>query len=152
MRPADQGKAYGRTIVSVFYTGLCRKSRIIYPCVWIAPRRKYLIFEISIRWKATPKWKSCSAFKVTEPAAAKTGDASETAYSVGEAVKIQWKGSWYDGSIIAVNNKKKLYKVHFDGYNNSWDECVKDKRLQKKWSLTIQQNKQPQKRRGYDFS
>lgn len=62
----------------------------------------------------------------------KRDGASSQEYEVGELVRIKWKGSWWDGSIIAVNKNKKTYKIHYDGYSNSWDEWVGTDRLQKK--------------------
>lgn len=62
----------------------------------------------------------------------KRDGASSLEYEVGELVKIKWKGSWWDGSIIDVNKNKRTYKIHYDGYSNSWDEWVKTDRLQKK--------------------
>jgi hypothetical protein len=56
--------------------------------------------------------------------------AGTTAYSMGEAVNILWNGSWYPGKIIGVDGGK--YKVHYDGYNASWDEWVTSARLKKK--------------------
>jgi len=62
----------------------------------------------------------------------KQSGAASLDYTVGEAVKIKWKGSWWDGSIIDVSKKNRSYKIHYDGYSSSWDEWVKTDRLQKK--------------------
>jgi len=54
------------------------------------------------------------------------------AYKVGDTVMIEWKGSWYPGSIIQVREGGSPYKIHYDGYSNSWDEWVTVARLKNK--------------------
>ena len=64
-------------------------------------------------------------------ASASTAPAVTTSsFAVGEAVNILWKGSWYPGKIIGVSGA--LYRVHYDGYDASWDESVSVGRLKKK--------------------
>lgn len=48
-------------------------------------------------------------------------------YRTGQDVKILWKQKWYDGFIIERSGDK--YKIHYDGYENSWDEWVGVDRL-----------------------
>jgi len=48
-------------------------------------------------------------------------------YSVGDPVQVNWKGSWYPARVIAVGNNK--WKIHYDGYDNSWDEWVALRRI-----------------------
>lgn len=43
-------------------------------------------------------------------------------YRIGDIVEVQWKGRWYRASILAVKGDK--VKIHYDGYDNSWDEWV----------------------------
>ncbi len=49
-------------------------------------------------------------------------------YQVGSAVSIYWQGDWYSGQIIDARDG--LYKVHYSGYDSSWDEWVDSSRLQ----------------------
>lgn len=51
-------------------------------------------------------------------------------YAVGDKVSIEWNGSWWPGAIIAVAGTR--YRVHYDGYDASWDEWVTPARLKKK--------------------
>lgn len=51
-------------------------------------------------------------------------------YKVGDSIKVLWKSTWYDASIVAA--KKNKYKIHYDGYNESWDEWVGKDRMKKK--------------------
>ncbi len=53
--------------------------------------------------------------------------ASGGAFKVGDAVEVNWKGSWYKASVLAVKGGKT--KIHYDGYDNSWDEWVGPSRI-----------------------
>jgi len=48
-------------------------------------------------------------------------------YNVGDKIMVEWKGSWWPASIIAVDGKK--WKINYDGYNSSWDEWVTAERI-----------------------
>ncbi|MDZ8104226.1 MAG: agenet domain-containing protein [Nostoc sp. DedQUE12a] len=48
-------------------------------------------------------------------------------FEVGDAVRILWKGKWYQGRILDVSNN--LYKITYDGYDSSWDEWVEPARV-----------------------
>ena len=50
-------------------------------------------------------------------------------YSVGEHVKVEWNGSWFDASILAINGEQ--YHISYIGYDSSWDEWVGPERIQK---------------------
>ncbi len=56
------------------------------------------------------------------PAAAPGG-----AYVVGAKVQVNWKGSWYPAAIKGAKDGK--FKIHYDGYADSWDEWVGTDRL-----------------------
>lgn len=43
-------------------------------------------------------------------------------WKVGDNVDVSWNGSWWAAQIIAVNGG--LYRVHYIGWNASWDENV----------------------------
>lgn len=44
-------------------------------------------------------------------------------YSVGDHVYVEWEGNDYPAVILAVPSPTK-YKVHYDGYDDVWDETV----------------------------
>src|SRR2546425_12976556 len=52
--------------------------------------------------------------------------AQERAWKPGDRVEVQWKGDWYQANVIEV--KGNQYKIHYDGYDNSWDEWVDNSR------------------------
>lgn len=52
-------------------------------------------------------------------------------YQKGGKVMIEWRGNWYRGSILQVLGANR-YKIHYDGYDHSWDEVVSDRRLKNK--------------------
>ncbi|MGZ3452381.1 MAG: hypothetical protein ACXVEF_22420 [Polyangiales bacterium] len=53
-----------------------------------------------------------------------TGPAS---YQNGEAVFVEWKGSWWAAHVTAV--KGTSYAIHYDGWGTEWDETVGTSRL-----------------------
>lgn len=48
-------------------------------------------------------------------------------YSLGDAVMVSWKSSWYPATVIQLGNHK--VKIHYDGYQNNWDEWVGRERI-----------------------
>ncbi|HHH10495.1 MAG TPA: hypothetical protein ENK23_00245, partial [Sorangium sp.] len=50
------------------------------------------------------------------------------AYDVGDHVLIEWEGETYPGVIIDIPGPGKV-KVHYDGYDELWDEVVPRSRL-----------------------
>jgi hypothetical protein len=52
-------------------------------------------------------------------------------YKVGDRVKIDWKGAFYPGTVVAVLGGER-YRVHYDGYDANWEENVDLNRLQRK--------------------
>lgn len=48
-------------------------------------------------------------------------------FSVNEQVEIEWKGSWYPGVILKTDGDR--YFIHYDNYDDSWNEWVTLKRL-----------------------
>lgn len=63
-----------------------------------------------------------------KPGAADAGAAP--AWKVGDAVQVEWRGSWYPAKVIGVSNGK--YRIHYDGYGNEWDEFVGPSRMKKR--------------------
>src|SRR6266480_1848577 len=53
--------------------------------------------------------------------------AQEKAWKRGDRVEVQWKGDWYQAEVIEV--KGNQYKIHYDGYDSSWDEWVDNSRI-----------------------
>lgn len=59
------------------------------------------------------------------------GAAPQSMYKVGDRVKVDWKGSFYPATILAVLGGER-YRVHYDGYDSNWDEDVEFSRIQRK--------------------
>ncbi len=51
------------------------------------------------------------------------------AYDVGDHVLVQWEGDVYPAMIIEVPGPGKV-KVHYDGYDNIWDEVIPRSRIE----------------------
>ena len=51
-------------------------------------------------------------------------------FKVGDAVEVLWKGTWYPAQVIEA--KPDEWKIHYDGYESSWDEWVKTDRIRRK--------------------
>ncbi len=48
-------------------------------------------------------------------------------FSVGQHVKIEWKGNWWDGQILEINDD--LYRITYENHSADWDEWVDSSRL-----------------------
>jgi hypothetical protein len=48
-------------------------------------------------------------------------------FKVGDKIEVEWKRSWYKAEILEVKDGK--FKIHYDGFDNSWDEWVKPERM-----------------------
>lgn len=51
------------------------------------------------------------------------------AQKVGDKVQIDWKGSWYEGKIVQVNEEEGTYLVSYDGWGEESNEWVGKDRL-----------------------
>lgn len=51
-------------------------------------------------------------------------------YNVGEPVSVNWKGAWYPAKVIKAEETR--WFIHYDNYDNSWDEWVGMDRIKKK--------------------
>lgn len=56
---------------------------------------------------------------------------SISTYRVGDHVKVDWKGTFYPAQILDVLGGER-YRVHYEGYDNNWDENVDISRMQRK--------------------
>jgi hypothetical protein len=63
--------------------------------------------------------------KPSKPAA--TVVSSSAGYAVGDAVLVEWRGSWYKASILEVRGAE--YKIHYTGWGAEWDEVVGTSRI-----------------------
>ncbi|MEI8259423.1 MAG: hypothetical protein WCJ30_27460 [Deltaproteobacteria bacterium] len=52
---------------------------------------------------------------------------ARTVLSVGQAVGVEWQGSWYAGHVVALHGDR--VRIHYDGYDASTDETVARRRL-----------------------
>lgn len=57
------------------------------------------------------------------------GSAVAKEYKAGDKVQVSWKGSWFSAVVKNYNEAKKCWNIHYDGYSDSWDECVGKKRI-----------------------
>ncbi|HEX8386569.1 MAG TPA: Tudor-knot domain-containing protein [Rubricoccaceae bacterium] len=57
--------------------------------------------------------------------------AAPTGYAAGQAVHIDWEGTWYAGHVVEVGAGATAgqYKIHYDGWADSWDEWVTPEKL-----------------------
>ncbi|RAH16309.1 MAG: hypothetical protein CMB56_000825 [Methanobacteriota archaeon] len=49
-------------------------------------------------------------------------------FQVEQDVKVEWRGSWWDATIIEINDER--YLIHYIGFDTSWDEWVTSERIQ----------------------
>lgn len=56
-------------------------------------------------------------------------------FKVGDSVEIQWEGSWFPGQILEVLSDG-VFKIHYSGFDSSWDEVVTAVRVRAPGTLT----------------
>jgi hypothetical protein len=52
-------------------------------------------------------------------------------YRLGDRVRVEWHGSLYPATIIAVLGDDR-YRVHYESYGDEWDEDIPMSRIQRK--------------------
>ena len=52
---------------------------------------------------------------------------NKSSYATGQQIKVEWKGSWWDGLIREIRADK--YLIHYIGFDSSWDEWVDSSRV-----------------------
>jgi len=62
------------------------------------------------------------------PPVAAVQPAPRGSFATGDEVEVEWKGSWYAASVMEIKAPGR-YKIHYDGYDNSWDETVGPSRI-----------------------
>lgn len=78
------------------------------------------------RWLKRNEFRTVAkAAPVVQPAKPETTTAA--GFTVGSAVEIFYGTSWYKGTVLEV--KGDQYKVHYDGWSNTFDEWLRSNRL-----------------------
>jgi hypothetical protein len=65
------------------------------------------------------EWVETSHIRKAPPALARA--------RVGQSVEVEWEGSYWAAEIVSAQNG--LFKVHYSGWGNEWDEWVELNRL-----------------------
>ena len=52
-----------------------------------------------------------------------------TLHAVGDQIKVEWNGSWWDANILEIDGERHL--ITYMGFDSSWDEWVTNERIQK---------------------
>jgi hypothetical protein len=55
--------------------------------------------------------------------------AASTPLGIGQKVQVQWNGQWWNGEVLAILSDGRV-KIHYAGWDSSWDEAVPRSRLQ----------------------
>jgi hypothetical protein len=56
------------------------------------------------------------------------GSGCKRQYAVGDKVLVEWEGNVYPAVILEAVSPTK-YKIHYEGYDNLWDEVVSRDRI-----------------------
>ncbi len=56
-------------------------------------------------------------------------DRIRTTYKKGDKIQVSSSSVWYKATILEVSGSK--YKIHYDGWADSWDEWVTTDRMKK---------------------
>ena len=79
------------------------------------------------RWLKREHFRTLTKAAAAGPQAAKQETAAGNGFTAGSMVEIFFGASWYMGSVLDVKDGK--YKVHYDGWDNKWDEWVGSNRV-----------------------
>ncbi len=66
------------------------------------------------------EWVGPSRIKATSLGGATQG--ALRSWKEGDPLSVKWKGTWYPAHVLKVNGDQLF--IHYDGYDNSWDEWV----------------------------
>lgn len=55
--------------------------------------------------------------------------AAQEAFAVGDRVEVEWQGKWWPAEIIGASGGR--YRVHYTGWDSSWDEDVPPARIRR---------------------
>jgi hypothetical protein len=81
----------------------------------------------SVTFEVVGKEEQPKTAEVTKEETKKT--ATKAKFGVGDKVMVEWKGSWWPAKVIKTRDGNSPYRIHYDGYSNSWDEWVSDARI-----------------------
>lgn len=62
-----------------------------------------------------------------EPIVTTAGDARDDGRSAGDAVEVEWNGSWWPA--VLLERRGSAWLIHYDGYDDAWDEVVEAERI-----------------------
>jgi hypothetical protein len=62
-------------------------------------------------------------------AAASAANAQTEAFGTGDEVEVLWSGTWYKAKVLET--KSGQYKIHYEGWSNSFDEWVRPTRMRR---------------------
>jgi len=85
----------------------------------------YVTFEVTGGGEKPAETAKAETKAETKPQAT----AATTKFGVGDKVMVEWKGSWWPAEVTKLRDGKSPYRIHYDGYSNSWDEWVTDSRI-----------------------
>ena len=93
--------------------------------------RSSTILDISYDSRATARVETKNTVYIVGPTGWKirpdNHPFNETAFSLGQQVKVEWEGSWWDALIREIHGGK--YFIHYVGFDSSWDEWVDNSRI-----------------------
>ncbi len=110
--------------------GSLRGYAYAHPKLGEGPVRTSSILGITYDARATARVETRNTIYVVGPTGWKVRPADHpfnNPYSAGQKVQVEWNGSWFDASILAVNGDQ--YHITYDGYDSSWDEWVGTDRI-----------------------
>lgn len=90
--------------------------------------------EQLIGWVGDFAFRPASLAVAPAPDAGRVADAgggsavAVTSFKAGDKVEVEWHGTWYKAQVLAVVGKDQ-WKIHYDGYESSWDEVVGPSRI-----------------------
>jgi hypothetical protein len=74
------------------------------------------------------EWVGPDRIKVTASGGGAPAAVDTAGFSSGDPVSVLWKGTWYPAHVLTVLGGGR-YRIHYDGYDSSWDENVGPSRI-----------------------
>lgn len=103
-----------------------------HPKLGEGPIRSSSILGITYDSRATARVQTRNTMYVVGPTgwiSPPTDHPFNAQYSVGDQIKVEWEGEWWDANILQINEEN--YMIHYAGFDSSWDEWVSTERMQK---------------------
>jgi hypothetical protein len=72
-------------------------------------------------------WVCLSLLGVLFSASLALAQVAQKGFAEGSSIEVSWRGEWYPAELLEANHG--WYRIHYDGYDATWDEIVDGARV-----------------------